>query len=304
MNPYASWVDDLERLQRQGRALPLGGLAPLPRTARRADAPVALIFAPHPDDEVLIGGLPLRLMREAGWRVVDVAVTQGSNTARQADRWSELRACCEYIGFELVATAPGGLRQVNLATRAADPSGWAVRVGRIAEILVEHAPQAVFFPHALDWNETHVGTHHLVVDALTSLGDSFQTYTLETELWATSSAPNLMIELGARDLADLVAALSFHVGEVRRNPYHLTLPAQMVDNVRRGSELVLGQGQVAPDVLFATLYRLRSWQAGNFAEVLDAGRVVSVRDDVAAVLAKRRAADSESEADVGLGGGR
>jgi LmbE family N-acetylglucosaminyl deacetylase len=37
-----------------------------------------LIFSPHPDDECIIGGLALRLLREAKWNVINVAVTLGS----------------------------------------------------------------------------------------------------------------------------------------------------------------------------------------------------------------------------------
>ena len=41
--------------------------------------------------------------------------------------------------------------------------------------------------------------------------------------------------------------------EVRRNPYHLRMPAWMMDNVRRGAELVGGQGSPAPDFCFCDL---------------------------------------------------
>ena len=61
----------------------------------------------------------------------------------------------------------------------------------------------------------------------------------------------------------MMAALSCHVGEVQRNPYHLLVPAWMQDNVRRGGELVGGQGGAAPDFTFATLYRLRRWVDGG-----------------------------------------
>ncbi len=61
----------------------------------------------------------------------------------------------------------------------------------------------------------------------------------------------------------MMTALSFHVGEVQRNPYHLLVPAWMQDNVRRGGELVGGQGGAAPDFVFCTLYRLRRWSEGQ-----------------------------------------
>ena len=68
-------------------------------------------------------------------------------------------------------------------------------------------------------------------------------------------------------LAPLYHPALRHVGEVRRNPYHLTLPAWMMDNVRRGGEWVGGQGQAAPEFLFGTLYRLRKWIGDHFEEV-------------------------------------
>jgi hypothetical protein len=64
------------------------------------------------------------------------------------------------------------------------------------------------------------------------------------------------------------------VGEVQRNPYHLRQPAWMQDNVRRGGELVGGQGGAVPDFTFATLYRLRGWRAGNWENVYDGGRTL------------------------------
>src|SRR3982751_3697005 len=113
MNPYLEYVTTLERLVRDGKHFPLGGFPRVERPKPRPDAPRVLIFSPHPDDECIIGGLALRLQREAGFRVVNVAVTQGSNKARQAERWEELRGACDYLDFELVETIPGGLEKVN-----------------------------------------------------------------------------------------------------------------------------------------------------------------------------------------------
>jgi N-acetylglucosamine malate deacetylase 1 len=281
MNPYHRFVSDVARLKSQGKTWPLGGFPNSPRPPLSANAPKVLIFAPHPDDEVIIGGIALRLMRESGWNVINVAVTQGSNKARQAERWEELEKCCECIGFGLVQTAPGGLEKVNAKTREQEPAHWAQSVKVIAGILKEHQPRAILFPHDDDWNSSHIGTHHLAVDALRTLGPDFTTYAVETEFWGAMKTPNLMVEISATDLADLITALTFHVGEVKRNPYHLSLPAWMIDNVRRGGEVALGQGGTAPDFTFATLYRLRRWRNGNFENVLEKGRAVSCGEHVA-----------------------
>jgi hypothetical protein len=85
-----------------------------------------------------------------------------------------------------------------------------------------------------------------------------------------------MVELTEKDLADLIAGISFHVGEVQRNPYHILLPAWMQDNVRRGGELVGGQGGAAPDFKFATLYRLQRWRNGRFERFYTGGKNLPV----------------------------
>lgn len=265
MRSFTEFVQGYSELLRQAGELPLATAAPLPRPRIAPDAPKVLIFSPHPDDEVIIGGLALRLMRESGWRAVNVAVTQGSRKERQAERWEELRQCCDHLGFELIATAPGGLERVTPRTRAEDPAHWKTCVDRIAGILREHQPRAILFPHDQDWNSTHLGTHALLIDALATL-PGFACDVFETEFWGQMQSPNLMVELSAADLSDLITALTFHVGEVRRNPYHLTLPAWMQDNARRGTELVGGQGTASPGFTFATLYRWRKWEAGALTE--------------------------------------
>ncbi|HEY2950966.1 MAG TPA: PIG-L family deacetylase [Verrucomicrobiae bacterium] len=284
MNPYRDFVSDFARLLKQAKTLPLGGFPPLPRPPLPADAPNALIFSPHPDDEVIIGALPLRLLREGKMNVINVAVTLGSNKARQVERWKELTACCDHIGFGLMPARENGLEGVNLKTRQQKQQQWAQSVECIATILSRQQPRVIFFPHDGDWNSSHIGTHHLLVDALTKLGDDFSCFTIETEFWGAMETPNLMVESSEQDVADLITALSFHAGEVRRNSYHVRMMAWLIDNVRRGSELVGGQGGAAPDFLFGTLYRLRRWRLGKFAPVLERGRFLSTSGDPAALF--------------------
>jgi len=217
-------------------------------------------------------------------RIINVAVTQGSNRERQAARWQELKNACDWIGFGLEATASGGLEKINLKARAQDPQHWAGAVKAIAALLAKHQPRAIFFPHELDWNSTHIGTHLVVLDALKTLPVDFQCTLVETEFWGQMASPNLMVESGPEDVADLLAALSYHVEEVRRNPYHLRMPAWLMDNVRRGAELVGGQGGVAPDFLFATLYRLRQWKNGRVEEVVAGGKQIGVSESPAGIF--------------------
>jgi LmbE family N-acetylglucosaminyl deacetylase len=278
MNPYRDFVSSFARLVAGGKSLPLGQVPRPPRPEPAPDAPIALIFSPHPDDECIIGGLALRLMREAKIRVINVAVTHGSNKERQAGRLQELKNACDWLGFELEQTAPNGLEKIYAKTRSGDPQHWSAAVKAIAASLTKNQPRVIFVPHQLDWNSAHIGTHFLVMDALKTLPVSFETTVIETEFWGQMASPNLMVESSEPDVADLLAALSFHVEEVRRNPYHLRMPAWLMDNVRRGAELVGGQGGGAPDFMFATLYRARRWKNGGIEELYSGGKLMSVRD--------------------------
>jgi LmbE family N-acetylglucosaminyl deacetylase len=285
MNPYAHLVAEYARFFRSGKNYQLGGFPPLARPTPAQDAPVGLIFSPHPDDECIIGALAIRLMRESGWNIRNVAVTQGSNRERQAERLLELRNACDYLGFGLIQTAPNGLEAITPKARSQDPAGWAAKVKLVADLLLREKPRAIFVPHEHDWNGTHIGVHFLVQDALATLPREFSTFLVDTEYWGQMTRPNLMVDTSEQQVTDQVSALSFHVGEVQRNPFHLLLPAWMQDNVRRGSELVGGQGGAAPDFGFATLYRLRAWREGALQEVQTGGRNLSVKEPAGVLFA-------------------
>ncbi len=289
MNPYQQMVSAYAGLAREGKGYPLGGQPRCERPQIPADAPKVLIFSPHPDDEVIIGALALRLLRQSRWNVNNVAVTLGSRKERQAERLAELKACCECIGFGLIETAPNGLERVNPRTRNEESAWWVRSVKVVAELLQHHQPRVIFVPHDDDGNSTHVGTHLLVLDALKQLPAGFHCFVVETEFWRAMSSPNLMVEVAPAELGDLITALSFHIGEVKRNPYHLSLPAWMIDNVRRGAELVGGQGGAAPDFTFATLYRLRRWMGGRMESGSAGGKVLRAGESPEALFELRPA---------------
>ena len=254
MNPYLEFVEGIQSGIEAARETTVSG-----KTEPVESEFSVLLFSPHPDDECITGALPLRLMREAGRRIINVPVTYGSNTDRQAGRAAELESACGFLGWEIYQ----GLENFQ-----------SLEVEDVVRILEKFQPETIFMPHAKDWNSRHISTHFLVVDALKQMADDFSCTVVETEFWGAMDDPNLMVEADAQLVADLVAATSLHIEEVARNPYHLLLPAWMQDNVRRGGELVGGQGGDVPDFSFATLYRLRKWTNGSFADVMDGGKVL------------------------------
>ena len=259
MNPYTSYITALERELETAKGIPVSGTTPV----QESDSKV-LIFSPHPDDECIIGLLALRLMRETGKQVVNIPVTFGSNPDRQAGRAAELDAACGYLGWAIHKEQEGY---------------GAMTVEEVVRVLEHYDPEVILFPHDRDWNSRHISTHHLIMDALSRMPESFSCTVVETEFWGAMDDPNLMVEGDTTLVADLVAATSLHTEEVARNPYHLLLPAWMQDNVRRGGELVGGQGQAAPDFHFATLYRLRDWRNGSIRDRLETGTPIPAGAD-------------------------
>jgi LmbE family N-acetylglucosaminyl deacetylase len=258
----ARWRDHLSRFAALLGNPPDRATSPLPQAEGRH----CLVFAPHPDDECIVGALPLRLMQEAGWQVTNIAVTLGSNPERQAGRWDELQAACEVLGFDCLRAGGQGLTDVRGDTAERAPASWASHVGHMASLLSEHRPSLVLVPHMLDDNPSHRGTCRLVTEALAA--SQVDTVVAYTEFWSSQAAPNTLVQTNLADTARLITALERHVGEVERNPYHLRLPAFLADAVRRGGELVLGAGEAPPDFAFATLYRLVCHRAGQPAAEL------------------------------------
>src|SRR6266568_3570177 len=134
-----------------GARIPLGrGPLACPEGRRRAGEVLnVIICSPHPDDEALIGGLPLRLRVEAGARVTNVAITLGSKLDQRPRRLRELESSCRVLGFDLeVPEHPSGLDNVNLKNRDSRPEEWRAKVQSLAALFDRFCPDVVFAPHA------------------------------------------------------------------------------------------------------------------------------------------------------------
>ncbi|ADE53567.1 PIG-L deacetylase family protein [Coraliomargarita akajimensis] len=261
MNPYLEFVDGIDANLAWAKRIASvveRKMQPVHATSR------AVLFSPHPDDECVTGLLPLRLMQEVGMQIINVPVTFGSRPERQAARSRELENACAYLGWN-----------IHLVNADLQP----LSIDDVVQILKDLQPEVIFMPHDDDWNSRHLITHDLVFQALKQMDRSFECKVVETEFWKPMHAPNLMVEADTNLVAELVAATSLHIGEIERNPYHLRLPAWMQDNVRRGSEIVGGQGGCAPDFAFATLYRLRRWEQGHLVDCLKDGLTVSLANE-------------------------
>lgn len=261
----------------------------VPAGSRRS--PRVVLCSPHPDDEVLAGLLPLRLLLEDGARVTNLAVTLGSNPDRWATRRVEMRRACGVLGFaELVAGDPEGFEGVSTLARGRDPAAWQRRVEELAARFAALRPDLLMFPHANDAHPTHVGTHYLALAAALRYsrqsGAAF--LVAETEFWHPLSRPNLLVGANVEQLALLIAALCEHRGELARTPYHLMLPARMMETARRSGERLKGYGAAVTPCLFGEAYRVSRLARGVWQQpekgrsvvppsvILDLGQLLAV----------------------------
>jgi len=256
MNPYLNYVQSIVDGAQAAESIDL----PINESRQivNRDAKI-LLFSPHPDDECIIGLLPLRLQHEHHFQVVNVPMTFGSNLDRREGRLAELNDACSYLGWE------------NYRARE-DLEG--LTVDDVIKVLQNLAPEIIVFPHDDDWNSRHIEVHDTLMKALAEMDDDFSCLVVETEFWGAMDTPNTHVEANVEQLSELITATAFHVEEVARNPYHLRLPAWMQDNVRRGAELVGGQGNSAPAFQFSTLYRVQIWKQSKLQPFYENGRVI------------------------------
>jgi N-acetylglucosamine malate deacetylase 1 len=281
---YEEFVTNFTKLHKGSREIALGDS--IEESLLKNPSLKVMLFSPHPDDECVIGALALRLKQEKNAEVTNVAVTLGSNKARQAGRLNELKKACSTLGFHLHLPSENALEEVYAKTKENKPAAWSSKVSTIKNILIKEKPHMVFFPHDNDYNSTHIGVNLLVMDAIKEIcqeDPSFTTVIIETEFWQMMDKPNLMIGLTNQDEARLIYALSAHTEEVERNPYHINHPARMLDNVTRGAEVVGGQGGEAPQMDFAMIYRHSRVKNGSITPTA-VNVTIGPDDDLAALL--------------------
>jgi len=284
-NRHRRWLRFVQtniKAMKSGESIPLGPSAkPLeaPAVSAPESQPLKVVLcSPHPDDEVLTGALALRLRQESGATIVNFAITLGSKVSERERRLRELKAACLAMGFQLkVVNSPLGFDHINPDHRKNHPEDWAAMVRLLSAALEAERPDAIFAPHATDYNTTHIGTHFLVTDALGEYLERTGRGLLpffETEFWHQNPRPNLMVGVSPEDEATVLMAAAEHGDEVRRNPYHLRHPGRMIENVKLGAEVVGGQGGAAPDFPFAELYHLAFMAGRNLVAPRPGGRVV------------------------------
>lgn len=248
---------------------------------KKPSAPMTvMILSPHPDDESIVGSLALRLLHENNAHIVNVAVTLGSKKERQEERTQELLNACELLEMECVFL----------------DENWKKKEKELKGLIQKYQPSLIIAPHLKDFHPTHIKTGELLKKVLVTFKKE-RFLVAWSEFWGQLAKPNILVEIPLEILEQQMLALEKHAGEIARNPYHLRLPAWMMDNVRRGSELVGGKGAEASQMAFGVLYQLQLYKGGKFTTP-KISSFLSAQTDLAQIFKLILAAASGSKTKV------
>jgi len=195
-------------------------------------------------------------LRDAGWRIVNLACALGRPDQRER-RKAELDEACRLAGFELRTPPSSSLQERDWPASGTELSE--LVAGTIAEL----DPQIVVSPGPGDRHPAHREAFSAVGDALGELGTRAPHWWMWA-LWGSLPQPTLGTEFGSARLKEILVALAAHRGEIARNDYGRV--------VRARAEM---HGSLAPELLFGFGGRGRA--GDRYAELLTEAVLVDRR---------------------------
>jgi LmbE family N-acetylglucosaminyl deacetylase len=222
--------------------------------------PVALAVSPHPDDELIPAGGTMVLLRDAGWRVVNVCCSLG-RPGDEERRREELAEACRIAGFELdLPPEPIGLSD--------EDAGGLVR-SLVRDRLERYRPRVVLAPGIADGHPAHEVVSAAVSAAVADVGRPQTVWFWE--LWGFLAEATLLVRTD--EVLDRVcAALEAHRGELARNDFRRLVRARATVASVLGPERVFGFGAdgvsyEAAEVLCEMLFAEGEWGLGEPREL-------------------------------------
>jgi LmbE family N-acetylglucosaminyl deacetylase len=214
--------------------------------------PVVLSIAPHPDDEILGAGAALMILRDAGFRVVNLACSLGRAADRERRR-KELIEACRIARFELVIAGrapPGQAGRVRAPAQTELPQ-------TIAAAMTQSGAQLLVGPSPHDGHPSHEAVGRAICDAVETRGQPCQV--MFWALWGELTLPNLFVPFDSGRLEELQRALAAHAGELARNRFDRLLEARAAANAVLGPERVFSFGSHGGSDRYAELLTAVSW---------------------------------------------
>lgn len=233
---------------------------------------VALLVSPHPDDELIGAGATLMMLRDAGWRVVNVACSLGRPAQRERRR-AELEEACRRARFELViAEALPELSAGDDLAAAQRSLTSLVRAER-----ARHGAGLIVGPSPHDGHHGHEVVGRAIRDAVEADGVSARVFFWG--VWSELALPTLLVRFEDDRLREVSDALAAHESELARNDFDRLLRSRAEANAVLGPERVLGFGGAGIGDGYAELL-CDLWFDGAVWRLV-AGREFDARDPLA-----------------------
>jgi LmbE family N-acetylglucosaminyl deacetylase len=209
---------------------------------------LAVHFAPHPDDELIGAPATLMALRDAGWRIVNVACSLGG-PQQSSRRGAELREACGRARFDLRVPA----QPVNISADC-DPDAARADLTAIAtEAIAELEPQLIVSPGPGDRHHGHQLVSEAVREALAAAGGAAPRLWMWA-LWGSLPQPTLGTRFDPERLAEVLNALEAHCSQLARTDYRRVVRARAELNASLAPELLFGFGDGgAPEAPYAEL---------------------------------------------------
>jgi len=153
-----------------------------------------LVIAPHPDDETMGPGGSLLREIDKGAEVLTVYLTSGSNDAIAQVRESEAQSIAKQYGYKTIFLGyqPKSIPIDDNSTQ------------RLANLINDFSPEALFLPFCLDDHDDHRRASHLLLAI-----EQKNLFTCSFAVWAyqvyTSILPNVIVDI--TDVADRKASM-------------------------------------------------------------------------------------------------
>jgi LmbE family N-acetylglucosaminyl deacetylase len=197
--------------------------------------PTVIHVSPHPDDESIGAPCTLLALKDAGWRVVNLACSLGRPEVRERRR-AELEAAMKIAEFDLRVVDP------PLAISRTDDLEGATRqlVSVLTELITQTGATLVVGPHPRDKHHGHATVARAIRQVVWTAQPHLTWWMWS--IWADLPRPTLIANCSIAHLERSEAMLAEYEGENRRNNY-LDMHRQIREvNVVRGIETTFGFG--------------------------------------------------------------
>ncbi len=178
------------------------------------NAKTVILFAPHPDDDVLgCGGTLIQHINDKS-RIILIYLTSGE-AAYHTNGRQELAQIREEE-----AKKAAGMLGIHELIFLKEPDGQLKNspdtAKKIADLIMQFEPDLIYVPHEGDQHRDHIATNHLVIDAIKTIKESLPMLPLILgyEVWTPIQHFTHVSNI-SHDIDQKIKALNAHISQIK-----------------------------------------------------------------------------------------